>query len=280
MPYKTILVHIADDDAGHARADAAARLAEAHGGRVVGLAAAAQPAPIVAEGSSFAAGIWAEQAAEHEKAAQAAADAFVKLMETRGLSAEARVVGGFEDTAGAAFSVSARYADLAIVGARNAVSTRVLADSLIDGAVFDTGRPVLALPPQGMGPKLGKRPMLAWDGGPQAARAALDALPFLIAAEEVRVVVAKTYFGMSRHGEEPGADIARWLSGHGARVTVEVLDPGSKRVPQALGEAAQRNGCDMIVMGAFGHSRLREAIFGGVTSDLLSEPPLPLFLAH
>lgn len=280
MAYKTILVHIADDEAGRMRASVAAGLAEAHGGRVVGLAAASQPAPIVAEGSSFAAGVWAEQAAEHERAAQRAADDFLAEMGRRGVPAEARVVGGFEDTAGAAFAVSARYADLSVIGARDAVATRVLADSLIDGAVFDTGRPVLAIPKAGAAADLGRRPMLAWDGGPQAARAALDALPFLTRAQEVRVAVARTYFGMSRHGEEPGADVARWLAGHGARVTVEVLDPGPRRVPQALGEAALRHGCDMIVMGAFGHSRLREAIFGGVTSDLLSEPPLPLFLAH
>ncbi len=280
MPFKTILVHIADDDAGRARADAAARLAEAHGARLVGFAAAAQPAPIVAEGSAFAASVWAEQAAEHERAARAAADAFMAAMTERGLTAEVRVVGGFEDSAGASLAVNARYADLTVIGARDAVASRALADALIDGAVFDTGRPVLALPASGAGATIGRRPLLAWDGGPQAARAASDARPLLKQAEEVRIVVAKTYFGMSRHGEEPGSDIARWLAAHDANVTVEVLDPEGRKVADALAEAAMRGGCDLIVMGAFGHSRLREAIFGGVTSDLLTAPPLPLFLAR
>lgn len=279
MSYKTILVHIADDDAGRARAAAAADLAVAHDGRVIGLAAAAQPAPIVAEGSAFAAGVWADQSRRHEARAQAAADAFSEEMTRRGVSFEARVVGGFEDTAGAALAVSARYADITIIGGRDAVDSRALADSLIDGGLFDTGRPVLALPVTGM-PAMPKRPLVAWDGGPLAARAAHDALPFLRQAEEVRICVARTYFGMSRHGEEPGADVARWLSAHGARVTVEVLDPGSKRVAEALAATARSHGADMIVMGAFGHSRLREAIFGGVTSEMLNAPPLPLFMAH
>ena len=280
MSFKTILVHIADDDAGRARAAAAADAAEAFGARLVGLAAAAQPAPVVAEGSAFAAGVWAEQAADHERAAQAAADAFAAAMEKRGLSCETRVVGGFEDTAGAALAVSGRYADLTVLGGRDAVHSRALADSLIDGALFDTGSPVLVIPAAGAPATLGKRPLIAWDGGPLAARSAHDALPFIAGAEEVRVAVARTYFGMARHGEEPGADVARWLAAHGASVSVEVLEPGDRSVPQALADSAKAGGCDMIVMGAFGHSRLREAIFGGVTSDMLNEPPLPLFMAH
>jgi nucleotide-binding universal stress UspA family protein len=280
MSFKTILVHVADDAAGLARIAAAGDLAERFGARVVGFAAAAQPAPIMAEGASFAAAVWAEQAAEHETRAQAAAEAFGEAMRRRGLSAESRIIGGFEDTAGAALAVSARYADLTVIGCREGVSSRALADSLIDGALFDTGRPALIAPAAGLPAGVGRKIMLAWDGGPQAARAAADALPFLTGAEEVRVAVARTYFGMSRHGEEPGADVARWLSAHDVKVTVEVLDPAGRSVAKALADAAVEGGCDMIVMGGFGHSRLREAIFGGVTSEMMDDPALPVFLAH
>lgn len=280
MAYKTILTHVTDDAAGRARAEAAADLAERFGAAVVGFAAAAQPAPMVAEGSAFAAGVWADQAREHDAAAKAAAAAFAEAMSRRGVTAEVRAVGGFEDTAGAAFGLSARYADLAVIGGRDAHGSRALADAVIDAALFEAGRPVLALPALGAASGLGRRPLLAWDGGPQAARAARDALPFLCAAQEVRVVVAKTYLGMAAHGEEPGADVARWLARHGPVVSAAVLEPGDGGVPAALAQEATRFGCDMIVMGGFGHSRLREAIFGGVTTELLSAPPLPLFLAH
>ncbi|MGF1659845.1 MAG: universal stress protein [Rubrimonas sp.] len=280
MSYKTILVHIADDPAGLARVDAAARLAESQRARLVGLATVAQPTPVLVEGSAAAAGIWAEQAAEFEGHARHAADAFLAKMRQRGIEAEARIAGGFEENAGGALALNARYADLTVIGGRDAVATRPLADALIDGALFDSGRAALIVPALGVGATLGARPMVAWDGGAQAARAAREALPFLISAAETRVCVAKTYFGMGRHGEEPGADVARWLSGHGAKVTVEVIDPEGHTIAEALAAAARRSGCDLIVMGGFGHSRLRESIFGGVTSDMVSHPPLPLLLAH
>lgn len=280
MRFKTILVHIAQDDAGKARIDAAARLAEASDGRLIGLATVAQPTPILVEGSAAAAGIWAEQMTQHESDAKEAAEAFMEDMRRRGVSAEARVASGFEEAAGGVLALNARYADLTVIGGRDAAVSRTLADTLVDGALFDSGRPALVVPASGAGETIGARPLLAWDGGPQAARAAADALPFLTAASHVRICVASTYFGMARHGDEPGADVARWLAGHGAKVAVEVIEPGERSIAATLADAASRDGCDMIVMGGFGHSRLRESLFGGVTSDLIDSPPLPLFVSH
>lgn len=280
MSFKTILVHIGEDDCAKARAEAAATLAEAHGARLIGLATVAQPTPILVEGSAAAAGVWAEQAADYENEATRAADAFVAAMKERGVTAEARIAPGFEENAGGALALNARYADLTVIGGRDGSPSRSLADALIDGALFDSGRPALIAPARWSGGAIGSRPLVAWDGGPQAARAAREALPFLTAASDVRVCVAKTYFGMARHGDEPGADVARWLAGHGLKVTVEVVDPGDGSVAAALASAAGTAGCDMIVMGGFGHSRLRESIFGGVTTELLDKPPLPLLLAH
>jgi nucleotide-binding universal stress UspA family protein len=280
MRFKTILVHIAQDDAARARIDAAARLAEAHEGRLVGLATVAQPTPILVEGSAAAAGIWAEQLSQHESDAKEAAEAFMEMMRTRGVPAEARIASGFEENAGGVLALNARYADLAVIGGRDGTASRTLADTLIDGALFDSGRPALIMPAAGAPETIGKRPLLAWDGGPQAARSAYDALPFLANATHVRVCVAATYFGMGKHGDEPGADIARWLAGHGAKVAVEVVEPKGQSVAEALAAAAKRDGCDMIVMGGFGHSRLRQSLFGGVTSDLIDSPPVPLFVTH
>lgn len=280
MSYKTILVHIAEGEAGDRRLSVAADLAEAHGARLIGLSTVAQPTPVLIEGSAAAAGVWADQAAEYETEAKGVADAFLAAMLRRGVEAEARIAPGFEDNAGGALGLNARYADLSVIGGRDGVISRALADALVDGALFDSGRPTLAIPAAGASGAIGKRPMLAWDGGAQAARAARDALPFLIAAEHVRVCVAKTYFGMGRHGDEPGADVARWLAGHGVAVEVEVVETGSSSVADALADAAKRGGCDLIVMGGFGHSRLRESIFGGVTAALLESPPIPLLLAH
>jgi nucleotide-binding universal stress UspA family protein len=280
MSFKTILVHIAEGDAGAKRIDAAATLAEAHGARLIGLATVAQPTPVLIEGSAAAAGVWAEQASQYEAEAKAVSDSFLAAMERRGLEAEARIAPGFEENAGGALGLNARYADISVIGGRDGVVSRALADALVDGALFDSGRPTLVIPAAGVNGAIGARPLLAWDGGAQAARAAREALPFLKAAAEVRVCVARTYFGMSKHGDEPGADVARWLAGHDVNVTVEVVETGSHSVAKALTDAAKNEGCDMIVMGGFGHSRLRESIFGGVTASLIEEPPVPLLLAH
>jgi nucleotide-binding universal stress UspA family protein len=280
MTYRTILVHIAADAAGQARADAALALAARLGSRVVGLATVGQPAPVLVEGSAAAAGVWAEEAASYREAAERAAAAFRDAAARRGVDAEARVAGGFEENAGSALALNARYADLTVLGGRDGAASRTLADALIDGALFESGRPALVLPAGLIPASLGARPLLAWDGGPQAARAARDALPFLAGAEQVRVCVARTYFGMGRHGDEPGADVGRWLAAHGCKVAIEVVEPGREGVAAALAEAARRDGCDLIVMGGFGHSRLRESIFGGVTTEMVERPPLPLLLAH
>jgi nucleotide-binding universal stress UspA family protein len=278
MSFKTILVHVAEDEAGRARAEAAVALAERFDARLVGLACAAQPAPIMAEGSVAMSGLWAGEAARYEEAAQQAAARFEERAQAAGLRAEARVAGGFEENAARAFALSARYADLAVIGGRDGVASRGLADGLLDAALFDSGRPVLAAPAAGAA-AIGLRPMLAWDGGASAARAAREALPFLTAAESVHVCVARSHSGAGAQGEEPGADVARWLSGHGVRVEVETLEPDGS-VSEALAEAARRRDRDLIVMGGFGHSRLRESLFGGVTADLVGRPPVPLLLAH
>lgn len=280
MTYRTILVHIAQDAAGQARTEAALGLAERMGARLIGLATVGQPAPILVEGSAAAAGVWAEEAAAFQAKAEAAAQAFMAAAQRRGVEAESRIAGGFEENAGSAMALNGRYADLTVLGGRDGVASRTLADALIDGALFESGRPALVLPAGGAPATLGARPLVAWDGGAQAARAAREALPFLTAAAQVRVCVARTYFGMGRHGEEPGADVARWLAAHGCKVAVEVVEPGKDGVAAALTEAARRDGCDLMVMGGFGHSRLRESIFGGVTTTMVDRPPLPLLLAH
>ncbi len=280
MTYRTILVHIAADAAGKARAATALGLAERMGARLVGLATVAQPAPVLIEGSAAAAGVWAQEAAAFETRAREAADAFAAEASRRGIAAEVRVAAGFEENAASAVALNARYADLTVLGGRDGGGSRTLADALIDGALFDSGRPALVLPEAGAPATLGRRPLVAWDGGPQAARAVGDALALLAEAEQVRVCVAKTYLGMGRHGDEPGADVGRYLAAHGCKVAVETIEPGRDGVAAALTEAARRDGCDLIVMGGFGHSRLRESIFGGVTTTMIEKPPLPLLLSH
>lgn len=143
-------------------------------------------------------------------------------------------------------------------------------------ALFESGRPVIAVPPD-HGAFAMRWVIVAWDGSAQAARAANEALPFLRAAEVVQIVsVAGTEELLDT---VPGAEFAPHLARHGVNVTV-VDVPVVDDVAETLRNQARMLKADMLVMGAYGHSRVREFFFGGATRSLLRSSPVPLFLAH
>ncbi|MHB2210825.1 universal stress protein [Methylobacterium sp. CM6257] len=146
----------------------------------------------------------------------------------------------------------------------------------VEKTVFQSGRPTIAVPP-GHAAFAAGRIIVAWDGSAQAARAANDALPFLRAAEAVEIVSVGEEKEI--HDSVPGAEFAPHLARHGVNVTVNDL-PVSGNVADTLRSQAGLFRADMIVMGAYRHSRAREFLFGGVTRSLLRSSPAPLFLAH
>ena len=174
----------------------------------------------------------------------------------------------------ARLTARARLADLTILDAeaRDADLDR----DLIDGVLFRSGRPVIVVP-SGWNSFRARRVVIAWDGSAQAARAANDALPFLRAAEAVEIVsvVGKKDLSTS----VAGAEFAPHLARHGVNVSVNVL-PVAGDVAETLRTQVSLFRADMLVMGAYRHSRLQEWFLGGVTQSLLSRSPVPLFLAH
>ncbi|MGV7032697.1 universal stress protein [Methylobacterium symbioticum] len=174
----------------------------------------------------------------------------------------------------ARLSTRARLHDLTVLDAEPfaAMPDR----DLMEGVLFGSARPVIVVP-AGWDTFRARRVVVAWDGSAQAARAANDALPFLRAAEAVAVVcVAETERLLST---VPGAEFAPHLARHGVEVTVDDR-PVEVDVAETLRRAAGRFGADMIVMGAYRHSRMREWFLGGATQSLLARSAIPLFLAH
>jgi nucleotide-binding universal stress UspA family protein len=168
----------------------------------------------------------------------------------------------------------ARLFDLTVLDA--GLGTYDLDRETIQKTLFESGRPVIAVPPE-HDAFTGRRIIVAWDGSAQAARAANDALPFLRAAHAVEIVsVAGTE---ALHTSVPGAEFAPHLARHGVNVTV-VDVPVVGDVAETLRNQAKMFHADMMVLGAYGHSRIREFFFGGVTRSLLRGSPAPLFLAH
>lgn len=173
----------------------------------------------------------------------------------------------------------ARYADLTLAGPE-LLKTETLKEKVIEGALFWSGKPLLLIP-EGVRPTLEpKRVLVAWDTRIEATRAVREALELLAAADEVRLAIVDPVEGERSHGEEPGADVATFLARHGAKVTVDRLPSETHSVADVLRRHAIDTDAQMLVMGAYGHSRLRERIFGGVTRSMLENPPIPVLLAR
>lgn len=114
----------------------------------------------------------------------------------------------------------------------------------------------------------------------ESARAAREAMELMESAEEVNVVLVDPSAAPARNGEEPGADIATYLARHVVNVTVDRLPSAGRRVEEVLNQHAIDTSADLIVMGAYGHTRLRERIFGGVTKAMIERPIVPVLMVH
>lgn len=279
MDYKTILVHLDHGPRSASRLELALGCAQTFDAHLVGLFALSTPRyPSYALAEAGAA---VEEAARRMRAetTKKAEDAFRTAVNRVGRSEiEWR---SSEDDALEATRLSARYADLVIVGQYDA-NAKVDSGTTPDFAeelVLSAGRPVLMIPYAGKFGTLGKRVLVAWNSSRESARAVQDALPFLQKAESVQVVAFNPK-SSPEHGEVPGADIGLSLARHGVRVQVaqqyaEGLDIGS----QILSRAADVD-ADLIVMGAYGHSRMRELVLGGATRTLIQAMTVPVMMSH
>ena len=143
-----------------------------------------------------------------------------------------------------------------------------------------SGAPILVIPSGWKSESIGNKILVGWDASREARRAVADALPFLVAASSVTLLVVDSDARAGRHGEEPGADIALYLTRHGARVEVEqVLSKGTPVADIILSHAAD-HGMDLIIIGAYSHARFVEMVFGGVTRTLLRQTPIPILLSR
>jgi nucleotide-binding universal stress UspA family protein len=175
--------------------------------------------------------------------------------------------------------VHAHYADLAVVARPDPPGQTAGPLGLAESLVLTSGRPVIVFPPRGTASRV-RRILVAWNAGREAVRAVADARALLVRAEAVEVLVVDPEGRRAGHGEEPGADIARHLARHGAQVEVRRLSSGGEDVGRVLLSQAAAFGADLVVMGAYGHSRLNEWIFGGVTRTILREAGLPVLMSR
>jgi nucleotide-binding universal stress UspA family protein len=189
-----------------------------------------------------------------------------------------RVTAGWREATGPLGEIvpeEARLADLVVL-ARDAEGENITR-AAIETVIFNSGRPLL-LAPTGQVPSIGAAPAIAWNGSSVAARAVRASLPFLRQAGEAVILFADPV--ETGRAADPQR-LAGYLEWHGITATIRQVTAGHRQVSDALIEDASGAGCDLLVMGAYGHSRVRELVLGGVTRDMLRrDTGLPILVAH
>ncbi|MCL5777700.1 universal stress protein [Limibaculum sp. FT325] len=281
MAFRSAAVFVDGMPGSDNRLARAIALASRHGAHLDAVALLEEPPFNYVAGAELAIEVWSEQVQEMRRIASGVAGKAAGQITAAGLSADSRgdtsVIGGISELA----ALNARYCDIAIVGQPlpDSESER-LHSEVLDGALFASGRPVLVMPGGNDAAPDFQRIVIAWDAGRTAARAVHDALPFLKAADAVSLTLIDPKAGSGRYGEEPGADIARQIARHGIEVSVDRLPAMGKPVAECIMTHASDFGAGMIVMGGYGHSKLSEQIFGGVTRDMLRGSALPILMSH
>ena len=214
---------------------------------------------------------------DNELAAKAAIDLFVKATSRAGVSAEPLTRSAGLADAGDQFGRIARRIDLAIVGQAKPEPSAV-EEKIAEGALFDSGRPVIFVPYVQKAPLKLDHIMVCWDGSRPATRAIADAMPLLERAGTVEVVIVINERGKQEDIE--GADMGQHLARHGLNVEVQRITRGDLDVADALLSHAADADVDFIVMGGYGHSRLREFVLGGVTRSILRSMVVPVLMSH
>ncbi len=278
MTFKEIAVYVDSLPETDTRLHAAVDLARRQGAHLVGVYVA--PAMLgYTPSDSWAVGAGLTEVIERHRIIQRDREAlmrrhFTDLTATLEIPAEWRSVtlGTNHDR----LISSARYADLTIVGQRDEEGDR----SSWLPVLVNSGSPALVFPEHWSEATFGSRALVAWNASREARRALLNALPLLADARTVTILVVNPTSSETGHGEEPGADVARYLARHGIQAEVEQVAAADRDAGLVILERAAAWATDLIVMGAYGHSRTREFVLGGVTRTMLRAMPVPVLMAN
>lgn len=222
---------------------------------------------------------WQEVVKANNAALKAKVEEIEALLQEHDVSGEVSVVASELSQVPATIARRAMLCDVAVISeALRATETSfrqvvhgVLFQSPIGLLLNDAGTDVLSGP---------KRVFVAWNTHLHTARAVHQALPLLRQAEEVIIGTIDPVMREYREGEDPGVDVAKWLTHHGCNVTVQQYPSGGKDIGTCILERSKETGADLIVMGSYSHSRAREAVFGGTTRTLLEQREQAVFLTH
>ncbi|HEX7204320.1 MAG TPA: universal stress protein [Xanthobacteraceae bacterium] len=257
-------------------ADYATSIAATFGAHVTGIAFLYEP--VIPDGTlgGVPVDLIELQREENSKIARDAISRFEAGVKKAGVASETRQLDATFGGAATRFAQVARRFDISVVA--QAQREQGATDELIiEGALFESGRPVIVVPYiQKSGLTL-ERVLACWDGGRTAARAIADAMPFLERAKAVDLVIVAEE---RKNDEITGVRMSEHLTRHGVAVSVKRIAKGDLAVQDVILSYAADSGADFMVMGGYGHSRLREFILGGVTRGILNSMTVPVLMSH
>jgi nucleotide-binding universal stress UspA family protein len=279
MSYKSLLVHLDTSEAAQPRLELALRLAKQFDAHLTGLFTIFRPEP----GSFNVMAGTAEYYVEQQRARAEREGALARLFNAELMRAQ--VEGEWKtsnEDANIGVPNAARLVDLAIIGQDNPDDPEsFVAEQFVENLVLCAGRPVLVVPYAGQFAHVGTHVLVAWDGSREAARALYDALPFIARAEKTTLVTVNAPADEPPENPLSGTDVAAFVARHGANVVFETI-AGEEDVPigERLLSRASDLSADLIVMGAYGHSRWRELVLGGATRSMLDSMTVPVLMSH
>jgi nucleotide-binding universal stress UspA family protein len=280
MVIKDLLVHLDQTPAAQKRLDAALTLGQRFNAHVTALYLIAEPFVRGAVGYHLP----DEVAREHLRHAEAEADtvfaAAREAANSRGIVLETKLEAGGLDRLPVILARNARNADLVVVGEPDPANNGTDDALLVEAAFMETGRPALVVPHVGVRAMPPGRVIIAWDGSREAARAVHDALPLLRLADDVIILIIDANKLGVRFGQQPGAGVLAHLTRHEIRARVKAVQSSGTAIGKLILAQADEEEVDLLVMGGYGHSRLREMMLGGVTRHMLEHMSVPVLLAH
>ena len=280
MTIKTIAVSLVDIERQNNVMNAAFSLAGIHDAHVLGIYTVPNPHGIAIPASYGAISADIDHSRHFEEKLEGTKDKFEDFARRHGVRAEWRRVDGETGLLADAMLKHAAYADLIVTGQVNSSTSASIESYFVERLILESGRPVLIIPNMGKYDSVGTKVLIGWNATREALRAAFDAVPLMKEAKRVELLWANARDEPDIAGDLPGAELAAVFSRHDIKVVAKSISAPHLSPADALLNEAADSGADLIVIGAYGHSRLREFVFGGVTRTMLQNMTAPVLMSH
>jgi nucleotide-binding universal stress UspA family protein len=278
---KDIFLPLLGSPSDESAMDSAIALAAAHDARISALVAADLPTPFFSEVGFIGSEVNAHSYNEVRQNAEALAETARHRLQYAGIDCDVRVVDVSPVTRGKAIAAHARYSDLSIMGGREpSQATSSTATATFESLLMQSGRPVIVVPAGAPMPASPKRVVLAWQPSREATRVAHDLLSLLEPGTQLELLIIDPEKDLDEEREGPGERIAQKLAGQGMPVRIVAKPRQGRTDGEDLVRYVDDTDADLLAMGGYGHSRLRELILGGTTRAVLDTMNKPVFFEH